>query len=482
MLQPLGDVNYTNSYAGRLSSPVFLVEGGGRGLAVVDQNMADYAAEPGGAALRTQVVGNTFPPPAIPFLRQGGTVGGQQGPYIGLRYTRRFRAAGSFGGPAEYDRAESPTGGRGGPLPIRKLGDAVDLGPIKMYAYTGTWKTGGEWLRKERERIPFRTSPAKWYQGASILTQDTAAPAGSFLNLPRVVFDKQRAGSDFTMLTNFSEGELLGLQSQSRGDYTWATPQFGGGAAAKAGLEATHAAGGHAIYYVEGLIMWKRSRVGRSEGQEWALMEEDGTYTEHYKGFWHMCPAVRDYREWLARTLAEVVKQTGIDGFFIDSTLATYNHRCFNPAHHHPHPDVWNWGVREMLKRIREEVDKVNPETVIIVEGEGDLGREFADGFLSHGHQWSDLTFTEPLLRFLHPEMRAFESWGTGKEPPEKLFVFNAVNGHRLFSHSYMFDRMAPLSLNAKRYHVVFPELLTNRMSILDAACENCIAQLFEGR
>ena len=107
--------------------------------------------------------------------------------------------------------------------------------------------------------------------------------------------------------------------------------------------------------------MWKRSRIGRTLGQEWALMEQDGSYTEHYKGFWHMCPAVPEWQDWLARTMAEIVRTTGVDGFFIDSTLATYNHRCFNPAHHHPHPDVWNWGVRRMLRRVREELDKVNP-------------------------------------------------------------------------------------------------------------------------
>ncbi|MCX6632350.1 MAG: DUF6259 domain-containing protein, partial [Candidatus Solibacter sp.] len=187
-------------------------------------------------------------------------------------------------------------------------------------------------------------------------------------------------------------------------------------------------------------------------------------------------------------TLAEIVRTTGVDGFFIDSTLATYNHRCFNPAHKHPHPDVWNWGVRQMLRRVREEVDKVNPETIIFVEGAGDIGREFADGFISHSHAWTQETLTAPLARFLHPDMRTFGSWGAsgattpmGFEKLQKFHVWNSVNGYRIYAHAPSFDKMAPLSMRTRRYYDAFPEITDNQMSPLDVGCRNCIAQLYEG-
>jgi len=78
----------------------------------------------------------------------------------------------------------------------------------------------------------------------------------------------------------------------------------------------------------------------------------------------------------------------------------------------HIYPDVWTWGVRQTLQRMREELDKVNPNAVLFTEGEADIAREFVDGFVSHSHSWGHGEFTEPLVRFLYPDMRAYESWG----------------------------------------------------------------------
>jgi hypothetical protein len=479
VLSPLGDVNYSQTYVGQLSCPVFLIEGGGRGLAVLDDNRADYAADPGATSRRSVVIGNTFPVPVQPVR------GGEQGPFIGIRHTRIFRSIGVFGGEETYERAEKPA-----PLPMRKLGDAIDLGPIDIYAYQGTWKAGAAWLRAQRHWIPFRVSPARWYQSTTFLAEDMGdvmvRKGQSFYDYAKVLAEKRRLGADLFHLPGFHDPEMLGtsLNWLNRGDYFFAAQNLGGFEGARRGVEGLHRAGGHILYYVEGLIVWKRSRIGRTHGKEWALMEPDGTYTEHYKGFWHICPAVKEWQDWIAGTCAEIVKTTGVDGFFIDSLLATYNHRCFNPAHRHPHPDVWNWGVRQTLRRIREEAEKVDPETILLVEGCGDIGREYADGFVSHGHMWTNMTLSEPLVRFLHPDMRAYESWGSNpppSHPPQKLHVWNSVNGYRIYSHNPHQEEMASLSLRTRRYYDAFPEICDNPMSVLEAGCENCIAQLFEG-
>lgn len=465
--EPLSKTNYTSSYLGRLSCPVFLVEGGGRGLAVLDDNRSDLAADPGACSLRTYAIGNTFQP-----------LGSDLGPFVGITHTRRFRPISEFGGEDSYNRAESH-----GPLPMRKLGESVDLGPIRMYAYSGAWKVGAAWLRERRQHVPFRISPARWYQRTTVISESGIGP--SFLNLPNVLAERRKGGADFFHLISFHEPEILNAAGgQDRGDYFFMAQNLGGIDGARQGIEALHRAGGHAIFYAEGLIMWKRSRIGRTSGKDWALMEPNGTYTEHYKGFWHMCPACSGWQDWFAKTLAEIVRTTGIDGFFIDSTLATYNHRCFNPAHNHPHPDVWNWGVRHMLRRVREEVDKVNPETILILEGCGDLGREFIDGTVAHGSFWTNDTFTEPVVRFLHPQMRGFESWGyagTRQGAAQKQHIRNSVNGYRIYAHGAGFREMAELSLRTRQYYDAFPEICDNPMSVLDVKCENGIAQMFEG-
>jgi hypothetical protein len=480
---PMSTLNYVSSYLGRFSSPTFLVEGGTRGIAVVDDNRADLAPDPSASSLRSYIIANTFPLPETQSTARSNAgltvLGGEQGPYIAIRHTRYFHPKGKFGGIEEYRKSEGPQN-----FPLQKYGDGVDLGPVRTYAYAGNWKTGALWLRTQRRFVPMRKSSAEWFERTSFLAEGGGRP--TFFNLPEDLRNKQRAGSDLFFITGFSKPEVFG-SSQSRGDYTFPNQDIGGYDALKQGIDAVHRAGGRVMFYVEGMIQWKRSRIGRTDrAEKWALMEPDGSHTQHYRGFWHGCPADRDYREWLAESLAELVKSTGVDGFFIDSTLATYNHRCFNPAHNHPHPDVWNWGIRQMLKQIREEVDKVNPNTVLFVEGGGDLAREYVDGFLSHGHGWTSHTFTEPFVRFIHPDMRAFESWGNVTkdvtvETLKKLHVWNSVNGYRIFAHGASHQELAPFGQRTRRYYDSFPEIFENQMSHLDVKCEKCISQLFDG-
>jgi hypothetical protein len=169
-----------------------------------------------------------------------------------------------------------------------------------------------------------------------------------------------------------------------------------------------------------------------------------------------------------------------VDGFFIDSLSATNNHRCFNPAHHHPHPDVWTWGVRQFLARVRADVDKANPDAILLIEGEADIAREFTDGFITHSAFWNQGLFTEPLTRFVYPHMRAFESWSHG-ENPQKFHLFNAVNGEYIYAHNSQTALMAPISLETRRYYDMYPELTEAQMSSSEVLCSSCWAAAFEG-
>lgn len=481
-LNSLGTLNFTDAYVGSLSAPVFLVEGGGRGLAVVDGNRAEFAEDPGASALRGQVVGNRFPISEMPWTDKMPGRGGADGPFLGIRYTRRFRPVSSSGGKAEWDHAEKIPDAP----PVQKLGDAIDVGPVRTYAYTGTWKQGALWARRELSDRRFRTSPAAWYRNTTFISEDMGdqmVKAGlSFHDYPKILAGKQRLGSDFFTIPGFSVPEILGSSANflNRGDYFFAADNLGGLDAERRGISALHRQNGHLLYYVEGLIVWKRSRIGRTWAKDWAIMNEDGTYSESYRGFYDMCPAVPAWQEWFGKTAAAILRSTGVDGFFIDSLTATNNHRCFNPAHHHPHPDVWTWGVRQFLRRVRQEVDAVNPEAVLFTEGEADLAREFTDGFITHSAFWNHGLFTVPFTRFLYPGIRAFESWGYGKEP-QKNHIFNAVNGERIYAHSSSTDLMAPISLETRQYDDAFPEITDAPMSLADVRCSGCLAAMFEG-
>jgi len=469
-------LSYSADYLGGLSSPVFMVEGGGRGLALLEDSRADFAADPGGCRQRTAIVGHD---PAA----------GAEGSYVGWRHRRLLLGAKRFGGQAEYDEAESH-----GKLPLIKLGDSVDLGPVLTYAYAGSWKTGALWLRQQRQFLPFRSSPAKWYRDTTVLSEEMPdrllRTGGSLYDLPLLLEERNALGSNMMSIPGFAEPEIVGTQENflNRGDYFYPAENLGGWEAMRRGVEATHRQGGHVLFYVEGLIVWKRSRIGRSKAADWALMDANGKLTVNYNGFYDMCPAEPGWQDWFARTLADIVHTTGVDGFFMDSMLATDNHRCFNPKHAHaPQPDIWNWGLRRVLLRVREEVDKADPNTILLCEGAGDLAREFIDGSLSHGHAWSGMTFTVPLSRFLHPQMRSFEASGQQPRaqgapvwPVKKPLLWNAVQGYRVFVEQENHQQIASLARRLREYYDLYPEICDAQVSAFDVKAD-CMAQWFDG-
>jgi hypothetical protein len=482
-------LNYSATYLGGLSSPVFTVEGGDRGLAFIEDSRADFAADPGGCRQRSAVVGTKFPLPDDGDAALA-LAGGEDGPFLGWRHRRLLLGAKRFGGQADYDEAESH-----GTLPMIKLGDSVDLGPVLSYAYSGTWKTAALWMRQQRQWIPFRSSPAKWYRDTTILSEEMPGKllrtGKSLYDLPLLLEDRHRLGSDMMSIPGFAEPEIIGTDENmlNRGDYLYPAENLGGWEAMRRGVEATHRQGGHVLLYVEGLIVWKRSRIGRSKAADWALMEANGKLTVNYNGFYDMCPAEPGWQDWFARTLADIVRTTGVDGFFMDSMLATDNHRCFNPKHAHaPQPDIWNWGLRRVLQRVREEVDKADPNTILLCEGAGDLAREFTDGSLSHGHAWSRMTFTVPLSRFLHPQMRAFEADGmephaqdAPRWPVQKPLLWNAVQGYRVFVEQESHEQLTAQGHRVRQYYDLYPEICDAHVSSFDVNTTNCMAQWFDG-
>ncbi len=485
----VSSLNYTSTYMGKLSSPVFLVDGDGRGLAFVEDSRADYAADPGGCRQRSCMVGTKFPLPDDSNAAHD-LAPGADGPFAGWRHRRLLLGTKRFGGQPEYDEAEAH-----GTLPMIKLGDSVDLGPVLNYAYAGTWKTAALWMRQQRQFLPFRTSPAKWYRDTTFLSEenpDRLVRTGHTLyDLPLLLEERHALGSEMMLLPGFNEPEILGTEENmlNRGDYFYPAENLGGWEAMRRGVEATHRQGGHVLLYVEGLIVWKRSRIGRSKAGDWALMDANGKYTENYRGFYDMCPAEPGWQEWFGRTLADIVRTTGVDGFFMDSMLATDNHRCFNPKHAHaPQPDIWNWGLRRVLQRVREEVDKADPNTILLCEGAGDLAREFTDGSLSHGHAWSRMSFTVPLSRFLHPQMRAFEADGmeprtpgASRWPVKKPLLWNAVQGYRIFMEGESHEVLAGMGRRIREYYDLYPEICDAQVSLCDVKATDCMAQWFDG-
>ena len=493
VLSNIDEVNYCSTYVGNLSSPSFLVEGQERGLAFLDDNKADYAPHPGNSVRRSYVIGNDISKykNLIDFQIDDRS-GGEEGPFVGICNSRIFKKRTNFEKSTVklFKQFEGQTA-EGGEIDFQKnmwSGDYVDLGPVNVYAYKGSWKIGASWLRNQRKDINFRESPAKWYRNTTMIAEDMGDDmvqrGQSFYDYPQIMGEKEKLGSNLFHLPGYHDGVRLDSKQNwlNRGDYFFAAQNLGGFEAARKGIEAIHRRGGHVLYYIEILIMWKLSRIGKEKGQNWALMKKDGSYTEHYQDFWHMCPACEEWRDWVAETCAEITRELNVDGFFLDSAVATHNHRCYNPEHDHSHPDIWNWGMRRLFKSIRKAVDEVTEDTVLLAEGCADLAREYVDGFISHSHDWCNDEFDIPFIRFLHSDMRAFESWARKDivdESIEHLHVWNFVNGQRIYCHGPHHKEMEDLSYRARRYYDSYPEICDADMPIKSINTHNCIAEIF---
>ncbi len=492
VINDISKANYFASYLGNLSSPCFLIEGDNNGLAFLDNNMSDYAPHPGNCVRRSYLIGNDLSKYENMIHPPGDMEnGGKDGPFVGICHSRSFKGQLDYDqGSIKLSQKDKGQTAEGLARNFKKemwSGDYVDLGPVQVYAYKGNWKAGASWLRKKRKDITLRKSPAKWYRQTTMIAEDMGddmvKKGQTFYDYPVIMAEKEELGSNLFHLPGYHDSVKLNSSDNwlNRGDYFFAAQNLGGFEAVKRGIDAVHRRGGHVLYYVELLIMWKLSRIGMEKGKDWALMKADGSYTEHYKGFWHMCPACEEWQEWLAETCAEIVRTTGVDGFFLDSAVATHNHRCYNPDHNHPHPDVWNWGLRKIFARVRKAVDEINPETIIFAEGCGDMPRESVDGFITHSHMWNKYNFDIPFVRFLHPNMRAYESWSSKRAPVpiQKLHIWNFVTGHRIYCHNPDRNEMKEMSLKTRRYYDMFPEICDNDISVKSIGSENCIAELF---
>jgi hypothetical protein len=423
-------------YIGQIASPFLIFQGEERGIFLIDENARDRDPEADSLSRRSLVVAARHVLPGLP----------DDAPHVGPAVGISHRAA-------------------------LKAGVPFPLGPVALGAHRGGWKAAGMFIRQRRRAaISLAPLPASFRTTTLLSEYNMERHIGKegFSALAGAAYDESlKRGADLFHIIGYNrdDGERIGENWLNRGDYLCIAENLGGANAFREAVAALHRRGGRVLPYVELLIVWKKSELGRSaDAPRWALTERDGAFTEHYEGFWHMCPACGDYQEWIAGVCAELIRRYDVDGFFVDSSAATYFHRCFNPAHRHPTPDVWNRGIYESFRRIAEECRKVRSDIVILGEGCADLARANAHGFVAHSHEWTRWRFEAPVTRFVHPEMRAFESWGSDPERAAKAHLLNFATGQVIYAHWPLGDEMAPFARRTRMLHEAYPEIPNGEM------------------
>ncbi len=299
--------------------------------------------------------------------------------------TRRQFLAGAIAGAAHaaYSKAGPPEHERGHQPAVE------DPEKPKLFLPTTNGHSAGvkfanspDWVRN----APGWFLPSTVSAGCCFLSIPTALLPGSirsFRELPKLLERASSLGTECVYIVDWYEGGWA-----SKGDYV-PRADLGGEAALKDGISALHARGGRVMFYVEGFIIGKETRVGKEHGRQWSILLPDGPPENPYPGNWKLCPRAQGWVGYI-EGVARRIGQYGADGIFIDSYGFQRDWKCVSKAHGHPLGDaeVFNRGCVELVRRARSALRDGNPDAVILVEGPN-MERlfEYADGSLDWGIQ-----------------------------------------------------------------------------------------------
>jgi hypothetical protein len=118
-----------------------------------------------------------------------------------------------------------------------------------------------------------------------------------------------------------------------------------------------------------------------------------------------MCPSARGWQDHLVGEVSRVVGEYRFDGVFLDQPGSYYGELCHNPAHGHRTPaSAWGPGLLELFRRVRGEMRRLDPDSILWTEGMNDAFGQHMDYFMDKNPLW--------LPMRIHPEGETFvEMW-----------------------------------------------------------------------
>lgn len=287
------------------------------------------------------------------------------------------------------------------PPALLKPGERLALPPVELLIYRGDWRPTARAYRAWFAGAFHPLAPPEWvrrsdsFTGAWFGKRGGAAMGGatemeSFRDLAesyrrRPVDNAEWAFHDRGCQFPVSAPGVEPPQYiHTTGDNVL-REDLGGAPALREGIAAVHALGSHFTFYVEGYIVHESSELARDgRAARWSVMHKNGTITGNYteQGFYHMCPACEEWQDHLAAACGRLIRETGADGVRLDS-LGFYFLPCYNPAHRHPHPFVYNEGVRQLLDKVSRAVRAANPNALLTTEAPVDCYAAYAHGALN---------------------------------------------------------------------------------------------------
>ncbi|AMV40767.1 DUF6259 domain-containing protein [Planctomyces sp. SH-PL62] len=243
-------------------------------------------------------------------------------------------------------------------------------------------------------------------------------------------------GVDFIDVSSWAMSETVGRV----GDYPI---ELGGVDDLARNIAQARAQGVPTGLYFEGYLIDKRSKVGREQDGRWQLINEDG------KGAWwsggeatelFACPYVPDWRAFLARRVAEVAKDVGAAGVYLDE-FGFGRMRCYAADHGH-RPGVETLpGEIETARAVRKALDDAGAggTMIYIEETPPDAAAPYFDAAFCYNFNHADINRSPlklNLSRFAFPDVRLWDMVSIGIDPrvlPWEDFRLSLWHGNGLW-------------------------------------------------
>ena len=344
----------------------------------------------------------------------------------------------------------------------RAPGAKLKLPAACLGTHGGNWKTAMEryaaWSKKTWPPRPPSPLLAKFWNlhGGIGHTLSTAAFTTSYLNPTEQIIEQdsywtlsKRApwGSsweEFDKALKSKGGRILSwkdpvtgkrLYPLNRGDYDGYNPDWGGLEAFRTYIRKVKETGRPVTLYTDPVIACHNTENGPLLAEKYGVINPDwrdprpvpmAPKAPVVTAYYSYCLDInaKGYPEWIAKTMARLCRETGVDGIRLDE----YGHRgyiCLSNKHEHlfgeAGQNAWLEAVCHSIKLVRQEFEKINPDLIIMTEFPGhDRMASLLDGALSYNtcRRIGPLApLPLNLFRMYFPECKLFEISVNG--PPE---------------------------------------------------------------
>ncbi|MCQ2184193.1 MAG: DUF6259 domain-containing protein [Bacteroidales bacterium] len=355
-------------------------------------------------------------------------------------------------------------------------GESWNVPSTLLWKYSGTWHEGADYYREwflTQKKI--RTQP-EWFRHASgwllaILKQQNAEIIWNYADISGdlcKVADEH--GLDFIGLFGWASGG----HDRHYPDYI-PDPEMGGTDGLKDAIARLKAKGKHVVIYANGILQDKEGSPWWEEtGKYNSVVQKDSTI---WTATWHKyydaparhhgiaCLATEAWREKMLECAMQA-NDLGAEGIIFDCLGTGNRNYCYSTTHGHKAPMVAHANdLYDMLEYIRNEMQKVNPDFIIMTEGLCDIEMVYINcfHFCGYGIYWiwpgeinamifgcREGSFFPEMIRYTFPELASTCRIPSLAITPETLnydtvFGFRSeIEARYAADRRYLVDRVIP--------------------------------------